>query len=162
MNKTTDPKAGHRKNKRRKGAVERWQPDPAQAVPAKKNPIHSLVTTLPVIMLLAGLWVYYSGESKQRGGEPVLAEMVAVSGLFSGTSEQNSSPGAQRILWVKTPDRLRGGRLDLAQFKVLQQLQKNQLLEVWMAPRVQGSNTYWVLKVVSDGQTLLDQLLQSQ
>lgn len=160
MNNKRDSDARHRKHSGRK--VERWQPDPAQASGAKKNPIHSLVTTLPVIMLLAGLWFYYSSESKQRGGEPVLAEMVTVTGFFSGTSEQNTNPGAQRLLWIKTPDRLRGGRLELVQYKLLQKLHKDQSVHVWMAPRIRGSNTLWVLKVVADEQLIIDELTRLQ
>lgn len=133
-------------------------PDFTPTTPVKKNPIHSVITALPVIMLVAGLWFYYSGEKKQRGGEPVLSEMMVVDGVFSGISEQNAKPAAQRILWIQTPDRLRGGRLDLAQYKQLQSLEKNQSLKSWMAPRVQGSTTLWVLKVVTDGKVIFDQI----
>lgn len=153
------PTIGYRQNvssKKQKSSEEYVAPISSP----KKNPIHSIVTTLPVIMLMVGLWFYYSGEKKQRGGEPVMAELVSVTGVFSGTSEQNTNPGAQRILWIKTVDRLRGGRLDLNQYKLLQSLKKDQMLEVWMAPRVRGSNTLWVLKVMSDEQTIIDQLPQ--
>lgn len=125
----------------------------------KKNPIQSVLTALPVIMLVAGLWFYYAGEKKQRGGEPLLAEMQRVSGVFSGMSEQSKKSAAQRIIWVKSSGgRLRGGRVDHQQFKILQQLEKDQSVQLWMAPRVAGSNTLWVLKVEADGQVLIDQL----
>lgn len=156
MNKKDKPSIHRRKAVRSRSADCRWQPEVAQAAPVKKNPIHSLVTTLPVIMLLVGLWFYYSGEKKQRGGEPVMTELITVSGIYTGSSEQNSNPGAQRLLWIKTADRLRGGRLDLAQFKALEVLEKESDIRVWLAPRIAGSATLWVLKVVADEKVIID------
>ena len=122
----------------------------------KKNPIHSMITTLPVIMLIIGLWFYFSGEKQQRTGEPILSEMIEVSGGFSGMSEQSKKPNAQRIIWIETPERLRGGRLDLQQYSLLQGLKKDQPVRLWLAPRVEGSNLLWVVKAQADGQVYFD------
>lgn len=122
----------------------------------KKNPIHSVITTLPVIMLICGLWFYFSGEKQQRNGEPILSEMIEVSGGFSGMSEQSKKPNAQRIIWIKTPERLRGGRLDLQQYGALQGLKKDQAVRLWLAPRVEGSNLLWVVKAQADEQVYFD------
>lgn len=129
-----------------------------KTAPLKKNPIHSLITTLPVIMLLAGLGFYYAGEKKQRSGEFVLTEMRQVSGVLSGLSEQGQSANSRRIVWIKTPERLRGGRLDLQQFKSMQQLATGQPVDVWLAPRVPGSSTFWVVRVVASGDVVIDQV----
>lgn len=124
----------------------------------KKNPVHSVLTTLPVIMLLLGLWFYFSGEKQQRSGEPILSEMITVSGAFSGMSEQSKKPSAQRIVWIKTPERLRGGRLNIDQYSLLQQLQKDQQVQLWLAPRVEGSTVLWVVKAQAGDQVFFDLL----
>jgi len=41
-------------------------------VPKEKNPIHSILTALPILMLVAGLYIYYKGESQQRVGRALL------------------------------------------------------------------------------------------
>ena len=121
----------------------------------KKNPIHSLVTTLPVIMLLAGLGIYFSNERKQFAGEPILSEAVQYSGRFSGISKQNDKINAQRILWVQSAERLRGARIDYAQYNRLSVLDDQAQVNLWAAPRVAGSATLWVVRLTVDGSVVL-------
>ena len=62
-------------------------PDPNDVyVPKEKNAIHSVLTALPVIMLVAGLYFYYQGESAQSEGTPIIAESRQISGIFTGFS----------------------------------------------------------------------------
>ena len=153
-------------NNRHKSAADRRSGQPVNddpyslnEIPAtvvRKNPIHSVLTALPVIMLVCGLWFYFAGEKKQRTGEPVLSEMIIVSGEFSGMSEQSKKPNAQRIVWVKTPERLRGGRVDQHQYGLLRDLQKDQQVQLWLAPRVAGSSLLWVIKAQAGGRVLFD------
>ncbi|OED39227.1 hypothetical protein AB833_17015 [Chromatiales bacterium (ex Bugula neritina AB1)] len=130
---------------------------PGVASRPKKNPIHSLVTTLPVIMLLAGLGFYFINERKQVEGELLFSQTVEFSGSYSGLSKQSDSVNAQRLLWVETGGRLRGTRINYTQFRKLSNIADKALVTVWAAPRVEGSATLWVVKLVSGSKVLLDE-----
>jgi len=124
--------------------------------PIKKNPIESVITTLPIIMLLGGLAFYFLNERRQLHGEILLEQIEEISGRFSGISQQSDKPGAQRILWIKTPSRLRGGRVDYQQAQLLEELGEGDPLTVWAAPKVHGSKTLWVVKASTGGRPLIE------
>ena len=129
----------------------------------RKNPIESVLTALPVIMLVGGLIFYYSSEKKQRNGALMMEQSIQISGGYNGISEQGAKVDSQRILWVQTADRLRGGRI--TQLQALQlassDLKKGQQLMVSMAPRVAGSNTRWVYRAerIATGESAEPELL---
>ena len=127
----------------------------------KKNPIESVITTLPVIMLLGGLAFYYFNERRQVGGQILLDQIEQIDGKFSGISAQGNKPESQRILWIKTPARLRGGRVDYRQAKQLDVLADGDPISVWAAPRVRGSKTLWVVKASSYGKPLIEGVVES-
>ena len=124
--------------------------------PVKKNPVESVITTLPIIMLLGGLAFYYFNERRQVDGKILVDQMQQINGKFSGISAQSDKPESQRILWIKTPQRLRGGRVDYRQAQQLEGLADGDPITVWAAPRVQGSKTLWVVKASSEGELLIE------
>ena len=136
-------------------------PEPQNAVvaargPVKKNPVESVITTLPIIMLLGGLAFYYFNERRQVGGKILVNQMQRINGEFSGISAQSDKPESQRILWIKTPQRLRGGRVDYQQAQQLKGLADGDPITVWAAPTVKGSKTLWVVKASSEGKLLIE------
>ncbi len=129
--------------------------------PIKKNPVESVITTLPIIMLLGGLAFYYFNERRQVDGQILIDQIEQIDGAFSGISAQSEKPEAQRILWIKTPSRLRGGRVSYKQAQQLDVLTDGDPITVWAAPKVQGSKTLWVVKLSSDGKVLIEQEVDS-
>ncbi len=107
-------------------------------------------------MLLVGLAIYYTKEGKQRNGELLFEQTVQFSGESAGISVQGAKVESQRILWVKTSERLRGLRIDHLQYKKLQGIGKQLKVNVWAAPRVEGSATLWLVKLVVAGELLID------
>lgn len=130
--------------------------DPVQNAPVRKNPIHSVLTTLPVVMLLAGLAFYYLAEKNQREGKLLMQHTVLLQGQYKGISAQGKSADSRRILWVSTDLGLRGGRLTAQQAAWLDELDKGALIEVAAAPRVDGSTVLWVFRVVHAGRVVFD------
>lgn len=161
MNKPIPDDEAHRKQRQlamSKALKEQPAPVSADRPAPRKNPIHSLITTLPVIMLLFGLTIYYIKEGKQRSGPLLFTQMEQLSGGFSGISQQGDKVESQRILWVETSDRLRGIRIDQQQYKKLQELDTNVPLELWAVPRVEGSATLWLVKIAVSGTVLIDRI----
>jgi hypothetical protein len=126
------------------------------AMASKKHPIETLVTTLPLVMLLAGLAFYFLNERRQVDGQILFDQIQQFDGEYSGISQQSDKPDAQRIVWIQTPARLRGGRVDYQQAQQLKTLSNGDPISVWAAPKIAGSNTLWVVKVSSDGEPLFD------
>jgi len=135
--------------------------DAAQGA-VKKNPIESVVTTLPVIMLLGGLAFYFLNERRQVGGQILHDQIAEIDGEFSGISQQSDKPDAQRLLWIKTPSRLRGARVNHQQAQQLGVVSAGDPLVVWMAPKVKGSKILWLVKACSDGQLIVPPELTSE
>ena len=133
-------------------------PDPDDVyVPQERNPIHSILTALPVIMLVVGLYFYYQGESEQSDSPPIRAESVDAEGVFTGLSVVRSgSSGGRHYLWFEKDGKSRGVRIQEAQAQVLQSLSRDEPLTVRMAPSVSGSKTFWVWYVEQNGTVYLD------
>ena len=123
-------------------------------VPVRANPIHSVLTSLPVIMLLAGLGYYYSTESKQQNGELILSQSVEMRGHYRGTSAQSKRPGAQRMLWLQSDAGLRGYRVTADQVQALDGLEIEDEISLAAAPRVVDSKVLWIYRL-STAQHLL-------
>ena len=121
-----------------------------------KNRIHSVLTALPPLMLIIGLYVYYRAEQKQLAGPPILEESVSYAGQYKGTSAVKSFGEEQLFFWVDTEERARGARMTGRQKFDFENLQAplviGEPLEVDVAPRVAGSTTYWLVEIRRSGQ----------
>lgn len=124
----------------------------------RKSPIYSLVTLLPVLMLVAGLFIHYRTESVQSHGAPIRAESVTVDGTLDGLSVVSSGGEGRHFLWFDEPGRgRRGARLSAAQARALHELvSPGDELELDLAPTVDGSPTLWLWRVRRDDEVLLD------
>lgn len=129
-------------------------PDPVN--PPRRNPIHSILTALPVIMLVVGLYFYYKAENAQSAGAPIRAESVFLEGRFNGFSVVKSGISDQHFLWLDTGERVRGIRLEEDLVYQLSILAKGDPLQLDIAPTVSGSRTQWLWRLVRDGQLLMD------
>ncbi len=129
---------------------------PGDYLPGKRNPIHSILTALPVLMLLAGLYYFYSGESAQTEAAPILAESVAVQGSFSGLSEIKSGSNGQHFLWLANATRKRGIRIQLSEVAIFADMERGLPMQIDMAPTVSGSSTYWAWRVTVNGELVLE------
>lgn len=132
-------------------------PDPNDVyVPKEKNAIHSVLTALPVIMLVVGLYFYYQGESAQSEGTPILTESQQISGIFTGFSEVKSGSKGRHYLWIDHDGNTRGLRVQPEQLLQLQQLKKGEDTQLQIAPTVAGSRTLWAWKVQQGDTVFLD------
>ncbi len=132
-------------------------PDPDNAyVPKERNPIQSILTALPVLMLVAGLYIYYAKESEQTHNAPIRALSVEAGGIFTGFSEVKSGAQGRHYLWFEENGRARGVRIRSTQADELQVLVRDQPISLKIAPTVHESKTYWVWFVEQSGVVLLD------
>ncbi|MFK8078501.1 MAG: hypothetical protein AB8B84_18120 [Granulosicoccus sp.] len=129
-------------------------PDPNDVYePKEKNAIHSVLTALPVIMLVVGLYFYYQRESAQNEGAPILSESRQTSGIFTGFSEVKSGAKGRHYLWINNDGTTRGFRIQPEQLVQLQQLNKGEDIQLQTAPTVSGSRTLWAWKI-QQGETV--------
>ncbi len=129
--------------------------------PGRRNTIHSVLTALPILMLLIGLWFAHNKESAQTAGAPLRAESVQVSGVYEGVSLVQAGGSGRHYLWLEVAvgnnSSLRGYRLSLQQAQLArEQLKLQQTIVVDAAPTVQGSDTHWLWRLSSEGEVLLD------
>ena len=123
-----------------------------------KSRIHSVLTALPVLMLVAGLYVYYRAEQAQVQGDLLLAEQVILTGEYQGLSEVKSLSESRYFFWLSLDAHSRGARIETAQWVALKMLspalEKGEVVQMTAAPRVSGSKTVWVVAIERDGQPL--------
>ncbi len=136
-----------------------WPPPVAPEdayVVKQKNPIHSVLTALPVIMLVVGLYFYYQAESAQSEGSPIRAQSKTLQGIFTGLSVVQSGAEGRHYLWVTVNDKPRGVRIQPHHAEQLNTLPRNTQLNLKVAPTVQGSRTVWAWYIEQNGQALID------
>lgn len=137
-----------------------------QAPPPRSN-LQSLLTSLPILMLLVGLWVFYRNEGAQTEAGPLLAESEQLVGQYQGVSQVRSGGSGRHYLWLRVES---GGSASAAQdgarrgFRLLpqhaamarQQLTLDDDVIVDVAPTVAGSETRWLWRLAIDDLVLID------
>ena len=117
-----------------------------------RNPVHSIITALPIIMLVAGLSLYFYNESQQTRQSPIASESVDVSGIFTGLSHTSS----RDYLWVEIDGVAKGIRVPSESVKTLESLERGSVIDVSMAPRISQSKTYWAWRISQSDEVILD------
>jgi hypothetical protein len=123
-------------------------------VPHKRDSIQSILTALPIIMLVVGLYFFYQGESEQSHQAPIRAQSIAATGVFTGLSVVKA--GSRHYLWYEQDGKSHGARVQPEQAKELQALVRGAPVSLRMAPSVSGSSTYWVWYVEQNGTVVID------
>jgi len=149
-------KAAKLSTKRRRFKMPEKDVSPGDYKPGKKNPIHSILTALPILMLVAGFYYHYSRESEQANSPPILAESISVQGSFSGLSELKSGTTGQHFLWLTTDTGKRGIRIQVSEVALFADLERGIPMQVDMAPTVSGSSTFWAWRVKVADQYVLE------
>lgn len=130
-----------------------------------KSRIHSVLTALPVLMLMIGLGYYFHTERLQRDGSPVLEESKLVQATVDGLSVIKSisanKPG-KHYFWFLVDGQRRGARISVAASELLQPLEKGDAVVIALAPMVAGSKNLWAYQVSRDGVELLPAIEKSQ
>ncbi len=132
-----------------------WPPvrDPDLNYKSKvRNPLHSIITALPLIMLVAGLYIYYRGESQQTHGAPIGSQSIELTGTFTGLS----ATSGRHYLWVEHDGAPKGVRIHAEQVAGLEALERGVEVAMKIAPSVDGSTTYWAWYVEQAGSLYLD------
>ena len=114
---------------------------------AKKNPIYSVITALPVIMLLVGLVFWYQGENAQQSGSPIIAESVTLNGQFNGVSKATAAGEGQFFYWLIQNGDEKTLRISPDQYTQFSQGELGSQVSVTAAPTISGSATLWLLEV---------------
>lgn len=117
--------------------------------------MHSVLTTLPAIMLLAGIGYYFFAENRQQSGALIMAQSVETQGLYRGISAQSKRKNAQRILWLQTAAGSRGYRITAEQARVADVLNADDPISLAAAPRVADSKVLWIYRLARGQQQLL-------
>jgi len=136
-----------------------WPPPPKPEdvyVPKERNPIHSVLTALPIIMLVTGLYFYYEKESEQSGGEPIFEQSEVASGIFTGLSVVKSGAQGRHYLWFEQNGKARGVRVKPLQAEALQALNRGEPIELKIAPTVSESTVYWAWYVEQSDEVFLN------
>lgn len=140
-----------------------WPPPVAPEdvyLPKEKNPIHSVLIALPVVMLLFGLYIHYQGESEQTQGSPIRDQSRDVAGVFNGVSVVKSGLEGQHFMWVEEADgTTRGVRIRPDQVLLIQELERGSEISLSIAPTVKGSSVYWAWRVVQGDDLVLEMLI---
>ena len=124
----------------------------------RKNRIYSVVSALPVLMLVAGLALFYVKEGAQSGGAPIAAESSVATGAHRGISVVRSGGQGQHFLWFDDAERgRRGVRVTAEQDRALHAvLEDGDPLTLDIAPTVEGSTVRWVWRLRRGNEVLLD------
>jgi hypothetical protein len=133
-----------------------WPPPEPVYIPKEKNPIHSILTALPVIMLIVGLYFHYKGESEQNKGAPIYAESLNIAGVFTGLSVVKSGSQGRHYLWIEEDGSTRGVRFRPDQVQFMQELERGVETELSIAPTISGSGKYWAWRVSQADTVFLD------
>lgn len=152
---------GARASDRTDGPVRPGAYDPAYAgsvSDGQRNRIYSVVTALPVLMLLAGLFLFYRGEIRQSDGAPIRAEATVATGAHLGISVVRTGGRGQHFLWFDDDERgRRGVRVSEGNDRLLRPLlEVGDPLTLDIAPTVEGSTVPWVWRVRRGEEVLLD------
>lgn len=132
-----------------------WPPqkDPDLSYRAKsRNPVHSIITALPIIMMVAGLYIYFKSEAQQTQSMPIRSESVEISGTFTGISQTSG----RHYLWVDVEGEAKGVRIKSDQLEALELLVRDAQIDIKMAPSVHESRTFWVWHVEQSGKVFMD------
>lgn len=132
-----------------------WPPqkDPDLSYRAKsRNPVHSIITALPVIMMVTGLYFYFKGEAQQTQSMPIRSESVDISGIFTGLSQTSG----RHYLWLDVEGVAKGVRIKSDQLDALVSLVRDAQIDIKMAPTVHESRTFWVWHVEQSGKVFMD------
>jgi len=109
----------------------------------KKDPIYSVITALPVIMLLIGLAFWYY----QENGSPLIEEAVELVGEFSGVSTTQAAGGTQHFVRLLRNDQPKLIRITKEQLTEYQQYKVGVSITITAAPTVSGSSSLWVVGI---------------
>ena len=131
--------------------------------PIQKDKIQSVLTALPLLMLIIGVSYYYYSEGKQSEGVIIMEESRRVSGTVDGISKIKAltGNGGKFFFWFESAGEKRGARVSEENADILKQLQSGDPVDVWLAPTVAGSKTMWAYQVQHNGLDLLTEVESS-
>ncbi len=131
--------------------------DSTRAPIAEKNKIHSILTALPLLMVIIGVAYYMHGEKRQAESELVMSESSQHDVVVDGLSvlKSVSGKGGKYYFWFQLDGDKRGARVSEADSEYLEHLTTGQQVIVSLAPTVPGSHIKWLYQVRHEGVDLL-------
>ncbi len=122
---------------------------------ARRHPLYTVMSALPLAMLVVGIAIYYFGESQQSAAEPIVAEARELRGLAAGTSVLGAGEAAQHFFWLDTDRGQRSVRITPEQHALLAGFEKGGRVVVSAAPTISGSKKLWLLSLEDDAGEVL-------
>lgn len=115
--------------------------------PRKKDKVHSVITALPVIMLLVGLIYWYANGKNQRMMPPIEAEAVSLVGVFDGVTKDGVASKEKYYLSLLQDGAPTSLRITSAQHEAFSDGARGSAIAVVAAPTVSGASTLWILSI---------------
>ena len=109
---------------------------------------YALLSSLPAMMLVAGLAFYFNRQSAELDGELVLEELIELSGVYEGVSSVSPGNHDSFLLWIDTGNRKRAIKVLAAEVGPFREMLKGEVLQIQAAPRVAGSRSLWLYRHV--------------
>lgn len=113
----------------------------------KKDPIHSVLTALPVLMLLIGLAFWYLKDRAQHSSPPLVKEAIELLGEFNGVSTTLSVSGTQYFVWLLQSENQKTIRITKDQYALYREQDVGTAVSITAAPTVSGSDILWVVDI---------------
>ena len=113
----------------------------------KKTRIQALLTALPVLMLLVGLYFHWRGEREQVTGSPINASQQTLVGHFDRITPRGEKTTGKHFIWLRTEERTRPIRITYEQKQALlaKSYDEGDAVQLSAAPTVAGSNVLWLI-----------------
>ena len=113
----------------------------------KKTRTQAVLTALPVLMLLVGLFFHWNTERQQTAGTPITTEAQTLGGEFDRITPRDDKASGKHFIWLRTADRTRPIRITYEQKQELlaQSLSSGDKVQLHTAPTVSGSNVLWLI-----------------
>lgn len=122
--------------------------DNAPPIPkVKKTRTQSVLTALPVLMLMAGLLYHWHTERQQTLSKPIVAAQETWQGVFDRITPRDDKVTGKHFYWVRIGERTRPVRVTYEQKVRLQaeSVPPGSAVELIVAPTVEGSSVMWLV-----------------
>ena len=113
----------------------------------KKTRIQAVLTALPILMLMAGLFFHWNGERRQTLGKPIAAEQQSLAGEFDRITPRGEKATGKHFVWLRIGERTRPIRITYQQKQELlaRSINAGDSVVLNSAPTVAGSNVLWMM-----------------
>ena len=117
----------------------------------KRTRMQAVLTALPVLMLLVGLFYHWNKEKQQVQGSPIEASHQWLEGAYDRITPRTDKTGGKHYLWLRASERTRPIRItyEQKQWLLSENFSNGDSLTIKAAPTVEGSSVLWLIEVLA-------------